>query len=132
MAIIVLLAHAAVPHHHHKKQVCIEGTHCENDCKPHQHDANSHSHEHDGETGSDFCILKQLVVLPSNQAKQDCKCSFLTDGHSLNGDYQAIFLNIEFQNFRSIVVLSTDVSLRTPPYIFFVNSSLSLRAPPTV
>ncbi len=132
LANIILLAHAAVPHHHHKTQVCIESTHCQTDSKPHNHNATEHNHKHDGENGSNYCILKQLVVLPSNQDKQECKCSFLTDGHSPDDGFQAVLFNREYQYYISTVVLNTTVSLSTPPYIVFVKSSIGLRAPPTV
>jgi hypothetical protein len=132
LANIILLAHAAVPHHQHETQVCIESSHCPNDSIPHNHNTSGHNNQHDGENGSDCCHIKQLVVVPSNHVKQEGKCSFLTDGHFPDYGFQAVLLNLEFQHFRSTVVLNTDVPFRTSHYIVFVKSSLGLRAPPTV
>lgn len=132
LANIILLAHAAIPHHHHDLQVCIDHKLCEDHRTPHTHSPLEHDHQHNGNDSSDCCILKQLVLLPSNQDKQECKCSFLTDGHSSDDGFQAVLFDNEFLSFRSIVALNTDVPLRTPPYIVFVNNSLGLRAPPTV
>ena len=132
LAVIVIVAHAVVPHHHHKSQVCIETTHCKNHTTAHQHNTTDDNHQHDGENDTGFCILKQLVVLPSNQDKQECKWPHVSDNHFPFDGFQAVLLNFEFQLFDPPLSKNIGFPLTTPIHSVFVNSSLGLRAPPTV
>jgi hypothetical protein len=129
---IVLLAHAAVPHHHHKTQVCIENSHCENDNKPHQHDASSHDHEHDGETGADFCILKQLVILPTNHNEQEFNYVPIADGHSSHDGFNFVIPNNDFKPYISAEATELEVPLIIPNYSLLATTSIGLRGPPAV
>lgn len=131
IANFVLLSHAIIPHHHHDKLVCIERTHCENDSKAHQHEANdqNHKHEHDGKNNSN-CILKQSVALPVQQGKQLNECSDCNDNHS--HDFQYLLFNVSGETFIptcKIVISAIEV---TPLYFTLLQSSLGLRGPPTV
>ncbi|MDO9153125.1 MAG: hypothetical protein Q7U47_05360 [Paludibacter sp.] len=132
LANIILLAHAVVPHHHHNEQICIINLHCQTDSEVHQHDTTEHNHEHDGNKNSDCCVLKQAVVIPANSVKQDCKCLVCNDNHSPFIDFQAVLFNNELKAFVPIFVTNAHVPLKTSSYTFFINTSLGLRAPPTV
>jgi hypothetical protein len=132
LAVMVIVAHAVVPHHHHKSQVCIETIHCENHTTAHQHNTTDDNHQHDGEKDTGFCILKQLVILPSNQEKQECKWPHVSDNQFLFDGFQAVLLNSEFQLFDSPLSKNIGFPLTTPIHSVFVNTSLGLRAPPTV
>jgi hypothetical protein len=71
VANLIILAHAVVPHHHHQMQVCLGALHCLHDHHSTNQASSAHHNDHDG--GKEACFLKQLVVIPSNQAKLECK-----------------------------------------------------------
>jgi len=125
LANIILLAHAVMPHHHHQLQFCIEDTHCS-----HQNNPFNNSHDHDGESSSD-CILKQLIIFPSNHARQECKCIDLTDIHFPHG-LNAIELNYEFHYFGQTKVSEIDYPWIKLSYPHLLSASSGLRAPPAV
>ena len=130
---IILLGAAAIPHHHHHSQICFQATHCKNDKSEPDNENNSHNHEHDGKTGIDLCLLKQAVVLPSSQARQELRFPDFPDSHSF------------FYTINSFDIKACDPVISVPlsPLIGFydripssysccVSSSLGLRAPPSV
>ncbi len=131
IANFVLLAHAFVPHHHHQQQVCIERTHCKTDSESHKHKANepNHHNEHDDENSTN-CLLKQAVILPVHQPRQLNECSDCNDNHS--HDFQSTLFNVSHETVIpscKIVISAIEV---TPYYSSLLQSSLGLRAPPTV
>lgn len=129
LANLVLLVHAVVPHHHHESQVCIESNHCQSDCYDHKH--NTSEHNHNGCDGSVNCILKQLVVLPSHQYKQECKFFPVTDRHS-EFDYVDAFLqNDDLKLIAPLIVSVFELHTITHNSCFHF-SSPGLRAPPVV
>jgi hypothetical protein len=133
-AAFILLAHAVIPHHHHQLQVCVEKAHCQEDGNSHQPETTKQNHQHDDNSDSTNCILKQAVVLPSNQDKQVYDCDFNKDNYSY--DYLSTFLyafvytgtEAPIPDF-CIVDLIPDI---LSSYSCYVNTSLGLRAPPAV
>jgi hypothetical protein len=126
LANLVLLAHAVVPHHHHVSQICVNYTHCASDSE-----TSDNNHDHDCGNGSANCILKQLVVLPSNQYKQECKILPVTDKHA-EFDYVDAFLqNDDLKLIAPLIVSIFELHEITHNSSFDL-SSPGLRAPPIV
>ncbi len=129
LANIVLLGHAVIPHHHHEQQLCIKNKYCQNDAKAHHHESSEKDHQHDGKNAPN-CILKQLVILPSNQGRNECNCFTTSEDHE--DDFQFILFT---NNFESNYFVFSNVSSKihfTPHYSAFLIPSSGLRAPPTV
>lgn len=132
LANIILLAHAVVPHHHHKSEVCIVNSHCQTDSDAHKHSDIEHNHEHDGKNEKEYCVLKQVVVIPSNSVRHECKCIDCNNNHSPFGEFQAVLFKNELIVFVPIFITNAHVPLITSSYTHFVNNGLGLRAPPSV
>jgi len=132
LASIVILAHAIVPHHHHKSQVCVENKHCQNDSLAHNHSTSEHNHEHDGSNETENCILKQIVVIPSNSNRQDFKCLGCDTNHSPFADFHAVLFENEFISFAPKTISIAQIPLISSSHSNFVSNSLGLRAPPVV
>ncbi len=141
MANIIFLADAVLPHHHHEKEVCFVDSHCQTDSEAHKHETGKHNHEqhatkehshdHDGNTESQNCLLKQEVILPSNQIDLECKSFDYVDNTNFNG-FQANLINseLDLQN-------QENFSIKIPPlissfYSRIASTSKGLRAPPIV
>lgn len=129
LANIVLLAHAVVPHHHHQSIACVESSHCQDDNIAHKHNAPADNHQHDGSSSAN-CILKQAVIVPSNQGKNETDCVFCSLNHSLDLQFTLPYTGNEaIIPIFSIVASIPDVSFSFSSYI---TTSLGLRAPPLV
>lgn len=128
----ILLAHAVVPHHHHKSEVCIVNSHCQTDSDAHKHSAIDNNHEHDGKNEKEYCVLKEVVVIPSNRIIKAFKSLDWPDNHLKYDGFQAVLFNNELKAFVPIFVTNALVPLITSSYTYYVNTSLGLRAPPTV
>ena len=130
LANLVLLAHAVVPHHHHHEQVCINNTCCREDVMDHEHNTPEHNHQHDGGKNTAACVLKQEVVLPSNQGRQECDFVNSTDNHSYD------FLFTLFNSGAETGIPDFHTVASTPDITFsysvHVTNSSGSRAPPTV
>jgi hypothetical protein len=130
---IILLVSAVIPHHHHHSLICFVASHCTNDPSESANSSTCNGHEHDGNSGSDFCLLKQDFLLPENQEKQDFRISDSDDSHFISFDFTVLILN----NNQSAIAIHLPPLIGSPnesssDYSCFVNSSLGLRAPPSV
>ncbi|MDP3180594.1 MAG: hypothetical protein Q8M67_02145 [Bacteroidota bacterium] len=132
LANIALLVHAVVPHHHHKSLVCIESSHCQSDSYAHNHSTTAHDHEHDGNAGTECCVLKQAVVIPANFLRQEFKCLGCDDNNSPFVHFQAILFSNEFKSFVPKIISIAQIPLKTSSHSCFVSTSSGLRAPPIV
>jgi hypothetical protein len=133
LANIVLLVHAVVPHHHHHhEQICIVNSHCQTDSHPHHHGDSGHDHQHDGNNESDCCVLKQAVAIPSNLLKQDCKSFSSEDNHPDFDGFQCVLFDNELDIFVPLDSSVAKLQFSSSNYSHFVNTSISLRAPPIV
>ena len=132
LANIVLLAHTVVPHHHHTMQVCLVNAHCQDDDKVHSHQSRPHDHQHDGEDTTK-CILKQIVIIPSNGLRKD---NLVSDSSDFDLDHKSVQLSL----LRFTYAISENIciaTLKDPDdtprlYSVMISHSLGLRAPPTV
>jgi len=131
LANLVLLAHAVVPHHHHNKQVCFKHSHCNHDGLADEHGTNQDNHSHDGDNNHDNCVLREPIVVFSNQWKSDLILNITIDLSDLD-DFHYNLLNSspDFQ----ILILSNFLYERVinGSYSSLVSSSVGLRAPPVV
>ena len=132
IANIVLLVHAVVPHHHHNSSVCLESRHCQSDSHAHNQSTCSNDHEHDGSSGNECCVLKQAVVIPANSLRQEFKCLGCDDIHSQLVHFQAILFFHEYITFVPQITHNAQIPLNISSHIWFVSTSLGLRAPPVV
>ncbi|HBL77329.1 MAG: hypothetical protein A2W90_21840 [Bacteroidetes bacterium GWF2_42_66] len=126
LANFVLLVHAVIPHHHHQSHVCIENSHCQCDSETHSHC--NPEHEHDGNDSND-CLLKQVVALPSNQVKQECKC-ICTDHHSHPDHSSFVLFNTGAEVSIPIFYFDTSIPIIVFSYPSLVITTAGLRAPP--
>lgn len=131
LAGILLVAHAVVPHHHHNKQICFERSHCIQDDFTHEHGTNPASHSHDGENSHDDCVLKDPVVVLSNESKPDFRFIYETDRSGIDGFHNNILNN---STELLIPILSSYVYERVTDSLYrsLLFASLGLRAPPAV
>lgn len=131
LANILLLAHSVVPHHHHNKQVCLENSHCIHHDLTDIHDKNRDSHSHDGDNNHDNCVLKDPVVILSNQWKIDFKFINTTDQSGFDDFHNnLLYSNTEL---RSPILLSFIFErFSHSSYPSLISASLGLRAPPVV
>jgi len=132
IANIVMLANAVMPHHHHEEDVCFVKSHCQSEDDKHNHGTSQHNHEHDCNSDFQNCVLKQEVVLPSNDLKQECKYFSYIDQHSDFEGFQAVLTDSEFIKSFLPNQLRAHTPLIHSFYSQFVISSLGLRAPPIV
>ncbi len=129
IANIVLLAHVVLPHHHHEQQVCIERTHCVTDEHSHFDNTSAKDHQHDNNSHSTICVLKQAVVIPSSQAKHLNNYDNCSDNHNHNF---YILSNFGYVDLQPISEAIASKSVSPSFYTTFVTPTLGLRAPPIV
>jgi len=132
LANIVFLAHAVVPHHHHESQVCLESCSCQSDCSTHEHNTSAHNHNHDGSDCSVNCVLKQTVVIPSNQLRHELKYATGENHHSPFNNFHAIIINHEQLSFAPKIISIAQIPLIISSHSQFNSGSTGLRAPPAV
>ena len=136
MANIVLLAHAVIPHHHHENEVCIASLSCEDEHEidsqeNHKHCA-IHDYEHNDHKDVENCTLRNIEYLSSRNSKHECNCGiYFNHNHEFN-DFQTVLFDIDFYQYSFYVVSKIPIPESSNFYINFVNTSLSLRAPPVV
>ncbi len=129
LANIIIVAHAVVPHHHLSNKVLIITEHHDADDFNHKHHTDDHDHEHGDANDYDFCLLKQVISIPTNTSKQE---------------FSSPSIDFEFGN-RLAILIKNDFACNPPPilsylqtsfhslfYTCFINSVSGLRAPPTV
>lgn len=131
LANIVLLVHSVVPHHHHKAEVCIDNSHCESEADNHNYSCEENNHEHDSSNNNEYCILKQLVVTKSNFSKRTSLYSENNVNPPQFNFFQDILLSAEKESLVPLGIKTQPPQFITY-YSFLVNTSLSLRGPPTV
>lgn len=129
IASFVLLAHAVIPHYHHQSVVCIEQRYCHDDSEPLKNNIPEHEHQHDGNTNSSACVLKQASLVPTSQGKHLKNCNNCSDNH--NHDFY-ILSNFGFTDKPPISKVVTYFPLHSSYLITFVTSTPGLRAPPIV
>lgn len=131
-ATVLLLVHAMVPHHHHKDHICISIHHCQSGGCTHDHGTPVNDHQHEGESDSEFCVLKQAVFIPSSPWNQFDKYSFGNDKPLFFLDFQALWCDNEWKAYMPDIDLSGHESSIPFIYYDFAVSSSGLRAPPVV
>jgi hypothetical protein len=129
LANIVLLAHVVVSHHYHQNVVCVESSHCQDNNLAHKHNTQEDNHQHDGSSSAN-CLLKQAVIVSSNQGKNETDCVFCSHLHSLDLHFTLPYTGNE-------VIIPICRIVASPPDVFFsfssyITTSLGLRAPPIV
>ncbi len=132
LANIILLVHTLVPHHHHKEQVCIQDSHCQTENPATKHNDSEKDHRHDGKTTTEYCILKQLIVVPSSPQRQDGKYFGCYLNYPAFDGFQAILLYTDLEPFVPLLVFNEPAPSLTSGYTRFLSTALGLRAPPIV
>lgn len=132
LANIMLLVHGLMPHHHHKGVVCFTQNHSEEVCcndSHHQHNKGcDDSHSDD----SGCCVVKQDFLIPSDEIGKTTRCVVSEIHNKIQIWFVALLTSsIEFKIFTPIKFKHhfLDVLLH---YSYYLNSSLSLRAPPSI
>jgi hypothetical protein len=132
LAGILFLGHAVVPHHHHGNLICFVKSHCTDEYPAGGHSSSPDSHHHDGQEGPDQCLLKDPVIVSSNQTGASLKITDLKGNQLLSDN---IFAALQ-ANEPGLPATCLVQSLSAPPDIFLYHSllsrSLGLRAPPVV
>jgi hypothetical protein len=131
LAGILFLGHAVVPHHHHGNLICFVKSHCTDEYPAGDHGSSPDSHRHDGQEGPDQCLLKDPVIVSSNQPGTGLKITNIKGSQPLSDNISACLPANE------PVLPATDPlhSLSVPQVIFLCHSlsfhSPGLRAPST-
>ena len=132
LAGIIFLGHAVVPHHHHGNLICFVKSHCTDEYPAGDHGSSPDSHHHDGQEGPDQCLLKDPVIVSSNQTGAGLKITDLKGSQPFS---ESLFACLKTDD---PWLQATDLlhSLSLPPVIFHYLSlsscSPGLRAPPIV
>jgi len=120
----LLLAHSVVPHHHHKGLVVSLDTPLSNDYNNQKINAHSHDNGDDAD-----CVLKQEILIPGrsfrsaiDQQNEDSVLNLIQD------------INNSIPFLANPIYYSTCSSFRVhydlAQYLFLLNNSQGLRAPP--
>lgn len=144
IANLIMLAHAVIPHHHHHEtEICVDTSHYVDHNKCHEHsDADHqhnedlpsadifHQHEHDQNNDSQCCLVKPVVILPSNSFELECK-SYQAQDNSLHFDNYA-FLNkgLSLKTEYPIKRFKELSAILATLYPQISKQSFGLRAPP--
>lgn len=136
LANIIILTHAVVPHYHHESKICFVNFHTLIDRDEHNHSDIKHDHKpdhkHDAKNEKENCVLKEVVAIPSNRILKEFKNYIWPDQHNKFDAFQAVLFCNELKIFTPILVTYKFVPFISSSYISFVNTFLSLRAPPSV
>lgn len=124
---IILLAHAVIPHHHHHGEFCMDNQ-CQTDIETQTNNVGEHNHKNNGNSEHQFCVLKQVVVVPQKIFKS--AYNFYDDQ---NQSHLSQFLffnsNCDLKSFASVT--SVYRNYKTFYHSLFVTTGLGLRAPPS-
>lgn len=123
----VLLAHAVIPHHHHHGEFCMDNQ-CQNDIETQTNNVGEHNHKNNGNSEHQFCVLKQVVVVPQKILKSTY--NFADDqNHSHLSQFLFFYSGYDLKCFASATsVFRND---KVFYHSLFVITGLGLRAPPT-
>ncbi|MBA4321596.1 MAG: hypothetical protein C0408_02140 [Odoribacter sp.] len=122
---ILMLAHSIIPHHHHSGLVISSNAPCCNNSGNHK--INDHSHDNGDDT---YCALKQEILIPGR--------SIRSGADQQNENPEEPF----FQDINIIILISRDPVYNSccssldhhqyglSHYLFLLNNSRGLRAPP--
>lgn len=124
---LLFIAHAIVPHHHHVHQVCIESYDSQDHKSEHSH-ANEEQNDQNNNPGNGNCIFNQFIVLPGNQMKNECDCSFITSLHFHN--YAFIIADDLISRLHPVFWKTQFSPDATVHYTSLKTNSLGMRAPP--
>ncbi len=125
----LLIAHAILPHHHHDGAICLAASHCQNASQPHEHNSDENDHQHDGQKGVQFCILKQVILSQNNHTQKIYKSvnsktffpiiifAILSSGIEINSVNLSCFLYFLIIQSNYSVFISKCFGLRAPPIV---------------
>lgn len=132
LANIMLLVHGLMPHHHHKGVVCFTQNQTEEVCcndAQHQH-TRSCDDTHKDEPGC--CVVKNDFLIPSDEIGKTTRCVINEIHSKIQSWFVALLTNsIEFKVFTTIKFKHQFFDV-LPHYSYYLSSSLSLRAPPSI
>lgn len=129
LANIILLAHSVVLHHHHEDSVYFVHSDYSLVNDFNKHSDTEHNHENDYE----YCILKQLIVVQSNQFKQESKWPASISDCTDFSAYPADCFDLQSGELSFLDVSNIPLPpLIQSSYSRLINISKGLRAPPVV
>lgn len=127
---IILLAHAVVPHMHFNNEVFVVPK-CHIEGENHHHGTTSENHNDSNST--DYCILKQILLVPLNNSRADFKCPvYIDQNNSFDSYHTAVLLDSGFEFYAPL-----PLTILSPPnnsifYSQFLPGGIASRAPPVV
>lgn len=124
---IILLAHAVIPHHHHHGEFCIANQ-CQNDCDSNKNNIADHNHKSNGNSDNQFCVLKQVVVVPQKILKSTYN---FDDDQNHSHLSQFLFFNSGCDLKCYASVTSVYRNDKVFYHSLFLIAGLGLRAPPS-
>ncbi len=132
LANIMLLVHGLLPHHHHKGVVCFTQDQTEEVCcndAQHQHSKGCEDNKRDD---SNCCVVKQDFLIPSDEIGKTTRCVVNEIHSKIQSWFVALLTNsIELKVFTTIKFKHHFFDV-LPHYCYYLSSSLSLRAPPSI
>jgi hypothetical protein len=129
LANLILIGHAVIAHHHIAEKALVNQC-CKSDVKADNYCTAEDNDHHNNNNDDDYCILKQLVVVRTNQDKHEFKCFDCTDNLPQFDGFQTILFDTRINGFFPLILKETKHIFLSAAYPYFASTCLGLRAPP--
>lgn len=129
LASILLVAHAVIPHLHYKNEIFIITPACNSD-ENHKH--NAPEHNDDSENNQHNCILKQVVLIRSDNVKTVVANHDNPNIRNFNITFPFILFSSNIFNFKIEKQISPPPVFNTSLYSRLVDCNINSRGSPTV
>jgi len=136
-AIIIIEAHAVIPHHHlpHNAFLIISSL-CNDNKDGHHHPQDypdyNHHHNSNNENKNDHCLLKQDVGIPRNILRQESSNNLQTNSHNAFAEFHAIPAGFQLDCIVPLIIADLQPPLLTSRYAGYTSGVSGLRAPPGI
>lgn len=137
-AIIIIEAHAIIPHYHlpHNTFIVISSLCHENkDAHRHPHDYPDCNHDHssnNNENKNGHCLLKHDVGILTNILRQGSSNYLQTNSHTVFVEFHAIPAGFQFDCIVHVIIVDQQLPPLTSTYPGYTSGGLGLRAPPVI
>ncbi|MGE0077922.1 MAG: DUF6769 family protein [Bacteroidales bacterium] len=132
LANVMLLVHSLMPHHHHNGVVCFTESHSQCSCNSNNHSNDCGTHHSSNGDDSGCCVVKQDYLVPSDEIGKTTRCVV----HEINTKISNWFIPLLTSSVELQVIYEIKFKFHFfddfPLYSCFIDSGLSLRAPPSI
>ncbi len=133
VSFVMMLVHTVIPHHHHQSgAICFHSCHCPKSERPVEGHPQGCSHEHGTADHEQFCILKQVSILPSGQTKIAALHEEKKDTNTSEDKFVAVIPDLWNQDVTERVKPGKIPDFQITLHPLFYTPLLNLRAPPVI